>query len=119
MEKEGYFFLNQEIIAFDPSIQEGLPDALLMDREEMRKYLEMKGYRIFWTLIGEKMVFGGNLHEPVVSGSMKINAVYTLNEQNEITGVTRPEFKTYPKKNKECYKRNLKINKVKELEILH
>ena len=97
--KEGYFFLGEKIITFDPSIQEGLPDALLIDKDELVKYLKKKGYRIFWTIIGEKTVFGGQLHEPSVSGSLKINAVYTLNDNNEIIGIKRPEFRIYPTRN--------------------
>lgn len=94
--KEGYFFSDKKIIAVDPSIQEGLPDALLIDKEEAIKFLKNNEYRIFWTIIGEKTVFGGEMHNPAVSGSMNINAIYTLNENDELVETINPEFEVYP-----------------------
>ena len=87
---DGIFIDNKgEIISYDPSVIEGGPSALLVDRISFEKFLDENKLGILWTLVGEKLIYGG---EP--SGITKISGAYSL-INGQITGrIWSPHIRT-------------------------
>jgi hypothetical protein len=55
--KEGYFVDEEGAeVAFDPSVFEAGPGAVVIDRERLTEMLEKQGLEIVWTVLGEKRV---------------------------------------------------------------
>jgi hypothetical protein len=55
--KEGYFVDDRgNEVAFDPSVFEPGPGAVVVDRERLSGMLEKQGLAIVWTILGEKRV---------------------------------------------------------------
>lgn len=82
---EGKYFDDQgKPIAFDPSVEEAGPSALLVDKQALTTYLQQNGYAIFWTLLGEKLVTG-EMSELRTEGRAEISGAYTL-EGERIVG---------------------------------
>lgn len=86
---EGQYFDNQgKLVAFDPSVREVGPSALLINKQSLTSYLQRSGYAIFWTLLGEKLVTGDS-SELWTDGRLEISGVYTL-EDGKLAGTLTP-----------------------------
>ena len=48
----------KRIVAFDPTVKQDGPTALLISEQSMKRYLQDKGLALCWTVIGEKYVLG-------------------------------------------------------------
>jgi hypothetical protein len=91
---DGRFFdRRNELVAFDPSVfDEEAPRYVLIRKDKLNDFLKRKGYAIFWTLLGEKNIIGGDLiGQPL--GWLEIDGVYFLNGQKNVMGVKRSRFK--------------------------
>ena len=55
---DGFALANGKTVFFDPQFRFGKPEALLADIDELLVRLDKIGYRLMWTLLGEKMVLG-------------------------------------------------------------
>lgn len=70
--KEGYFVNSQGAnIAFDPSVFEAGPSAVVVDRAQLVEMLEAQGLALMWTVLGEKRVLiphGGHRTAPHIIG---------------------------------------------------
>lgn len=55
---DGFLTANGKTVFRDPSASEGGPATLLADIEDLLPRLETLGYRLVWTLLGEKYVLG-------------------------------------------------------------
>lgn len=54
-----YFDRSGDLMTQDPSVGSAGPSALLVNKERMSEFLRAKGYRIVWTLLGEKDIRAG------------------------------------------------------------
>ena len=64
------------LTAFDPSVFEPGPGALLIRRDALEQFLSDNGLELFWTVLGEKQLIGGGL--PNEFGWLQISGVYRL-----------------------------------------
>ncbi len=75
---EGTFIDQQgKLAAFDPSIDESGPSALLVRADLLKKYLNDNGLELFWMLRGEKNLPGGRSRS-AAPGRLEIEGVYRL-----------------------------------------
>lgn len=92
---DGRFYdKKNKLVALTTSIfEENLPSALLMDKETLINFLDKKGYVIFWTLLGEKQLIGGNHSREDFIGRLEISGVYTNDKKGNIHGKITNRFK--------------------------
>src|SRR5262249_47361460 len=64
------------LAAFDPSVFEPGPRALLVRQEAFMKYLAENGLELFWTVLGEKQLVGGWSRNE--SGWLQVSGAYRL-----------------------------------------
>lgn len=91
---DGRFFNKEgELEVFDPGVfKDNLPKVLLIRKRDLCKFLNSKGYAIFWTLLGEKnMIGGGSIGQPL--GWLETNGAYTLNHRSDVIGSKKSTFK--------------------------
>lgn len=91
---DGRFYdKKSKLVALTTSIfEENSPSALLIDKETLINFLDKKGYAIFWTLLGEKQLIGGNHPHDDNMGRLEISGVYTKNKKRNIIGKTINKF---------------------------
>lgn len=91
--KEGSWFdRSGHRIAFDPSIEEKGPRALLMHQEATLKFLMDRGLTLFWTLLGEKRILGASLPTREFNPWLEVSGAYVW-DGNQIKGNVRTSFK--------------------------
>ena len=73
--------------------KEGFPSALLIDKKTLTEFLDKNGYAIFWTLLGEKQLIGGNHFRDDFVGKLEISGAYTLTNRGKIIGERHSKFK--------------------------
>ena len=61
--RDGYRLLNGRTVFRDPSVREVGPASLLVDADDLPEQLERIGFKLIWTLLGEKMILGGSHNE--------------------------------------------------------
>ncbi len=89
---EGHFSDEKNnLIAFDPSVKESGPGALLINRDAFIKFLNDNGYDILWTIIGEKRFIGGMGIDDNRKGSIEISGAYRI-QDGKINGSFIPKF---------------------------
>lgn len=93
---DGRFFdKNNELLSFDSSVFHGnSPKVLLIRKEKLCKFLKEKGCSLFWTLLGEKNILGGEFSGQKTSGRLVINGAYTFNNKLKIIASTSSNFKS-------------------------
>ena len=72
--------------------EESFPSVLLIDKKALIEFLDKNGYAIFWTLLGEKQLFGGSHSRDDFVGILKISGAYTINKKGEIIGENHNKF---------------------------
>ena len=78
---DGRFFDRAgNMAAQDPSTRTAGPQALLMDKELMTDFLNSKGYRLVWTLLGEKEVRGHWGRDKNWPGRMEISGYMRMKD---------------------------------------
>jgi hypothetical protein len=88
---EGHYIdKEQRLIAFDPSVQEKGPSALLIQKDTFQEFLDEKEYAVVWTLLGEKRTIGG-MTPGAWRGMTVINGTYRLKDE-KIVGKLTPIF---------------------------
>ncbi len=70
---------NGNVAAFDPTVHEAGPTALLLNKEHLRKYLRERGLSLCWVMLGEKQVIGGYATHKF-QGHLKMSGAYHLTE---------------------------------------
>lgn len=82
------------LVALDPNVfDENMPRHVLMRKDSLDDFLKRKGYAIFWTLLGEKYMIGGEYSGRKWIGRLELSGAYGLNEKNQIVGVMNAAFK--------------------------
>lgn len=81
-DREGEFVDEQgELICFDPSVYHNCKSFLLIQKDNLLKYLQENDLQILWTILGEKIIIGGwPRNETDYPGRQEINGVYYLNK---------------------------------------
>ncbi|MBD2616321.1 hypothetical protein H6G94_34675 [Nostoc punctiforme FACHB-252] len=67
-----------ELVAFNPSVEEAGPSACLISKEKLTRFLAENKLEIIWTVLGERQLIGGNHQE--WHGRLELSGVYQLNE---------------------------------------
>ena len=57
--ENGFRLVGGRTVFQDPSVLESGPQSLLVDSHDLVERLNRLGYRILWTLLGEKLILGG------------------------------------------------------------
>jgi hypothetical protein len=91
MEEGRFNDAKEALLAFDPSVHEEGPGALLIRAAPLMHYLSEKGLELIWTIVGEKQVIGGQ-HGPNELGWLEIDGVFKLTT-NGIEGDIRAEHR--------------------------
>jgi hypothetical protein len=86
-----YFNEHGELVAFDPSVDQVGPGALLMNKDRLLEFLYNAGYDMFWTVLGEKDVIGGRDYPGEWKGRLIINGAFRF-EDGQIRGTTTTTF---------------------------
>jgi hypothetical protein len=79
--------------AFDPSVIEDGPGALLVRRDLLENYLESQGLVLVWAAFGGKQYMQSERHENDWKGEMQMNGAYKLTSKG-VKGRFRGEFRT-------------------------
>lgn len=89
---EGHFFdAGGNLVAFDPSVMQKGPSALLLNKDRFLQFLRETDCDVLWTVIGEKTDFDYGSHGSDRSGRLVVNGVYRL-LNGEVHGNLRSEF---------------------------
>jgi|ERR1700733_9114051 hypothetical protein len=70
--------ISDKVIAFDPTVNEVGPHALLMRQEEFEEYLSANNFSFFWTVLGAKQGMHGGMSREEWNGELQISGVYQL-----------------------------------------
>lgn len=78
---DGRFFDRADnLVAQDPSIRTAGPKALLVDKKLMTDFLNSNGYRLVWTLLGEKEVLSPTESDESWPGRMEISGYMRMKD---------------------------------------
>ncbi len=91
-----------EIVAFNPSVEEANPSACLISKEKLTRFLAENKLEIIWTVLGERQLIGGNHQE--WHGRLELSGVYQLKE-DIITGERLKSWHQTPNNNTLAKKR--------------
>ena len=80
-----YFDSTGHLVAQDPSIRAKGPGALLMDKDLTTEFLDKEGYRLVWTLLGEKDIRGNLDREENWPGRMELSG-YMRMKAGQLSG---------------------------------
>jgi len=78
----GYEDPSGRVVAFDPSVNEIGPKALLVERDHLKTYLHQSGQAIVWIVAGEKRVLGGRFPPEPSIGRLEVAGWYRLLDDN-------------------------------------
>jgi hypothetical protein len=81
-----YFDPERRLIAFDPSVRERGPSALLFDETKLATFLDENQLELFWIVRGEKFSYDEKVYKHV--GPLSISAVFFFKD-GKITGDLR------------------------------
>ena len=83
-EREGEFINEMgEVVCFEASVYNDSKSYLLIKKAPFKKYLEENDLQIFWSVLGEKQVIGGNSDR--FTGRLEFSGMYYF-DGAEITG---------------------------------
>jgi hypothetical protein len=88
---EGHFFNEEgELVAFDPSVRNPGPRALLLNKAKFLEFLNKSGYDILWTMFGEKYDYH---HSPGPNweGRVELSGAYRVLD-SKVDGVLNARF---------------------------
>ncbi|HXH48490.1 MAG TPA: AVAST type 2 anti-phage system protein Avs2 [Terriglobia bacterium] len=86
-----YFGENGDLLAFDPSVNEVGPGALLINKDRLLAFLRDEGYDMFWTVLGEKDLIGGRDYPGSWKGRLIVNGAFRI-KHNSVKGALRTRF---------------------------
>ncbi len=89
---EGHLYdKHHNLIAFDPSIKNTGPSALLINKELFIEFLKDHGYEILWTILGEKRILGGRDDSDKLLGLSEISGCYRILD-GKVNGIISSNF---------------------------
>jgi len=79
--EEGRFRDNEgRLVAFDPSVNENGPSVLLADKKLLEEFLELSGYTLIWTVLGEKNILGSWINRGEWKGRLEISGAIRMKD---------------------------------------
>ncbi|MDE0077709.1 MAG: hypothetical protein OXO50_09330 [Caldilineaceae bacterium] len=88
-----YFDRSGNLVAQDPSVRTAGPRALLIEKKILSEFLDTEGYRIVWTVLGEKTIRGNWRKSDNVGGRMEISG-YMRMETGSLSGEAKAYWDT-------------------------
>ncbi len=91
---DGRFYNKKgELVAIATSIfEENFPSVLLINKKALIDFLDKNGYSIFWTILGEKQMIGGNHSADDRLGRLEISGTYTISPRDMVVGKFDKKF---------------------------
>jgi hypothetical protein len=87
---EGHFYdQKNDLIAFDPSVEEYGPSTLLVHKETFSEYLEKNKYELIWCVSGEKRIVSGRVGSN--PGYLEIFGAFRYRE-NRLEGTLKTNY---------------------------
>ena len=83
-ETDGVYYYDEEIAAFDLAILGNGHSAIVIRRDILDGYIEKTGTQVFWTVVGEKQYFQGDMNQ-----KWQRREGYFVYEKDKITGTIR------------------------------
>jgi len=84
-DKDGeYLDQNNNLICYNPSVEYNTKQYLLIRKEPLQKFLQENDLEIFWTLLGEKQILGGDLE--YFHGRLDFSGVCYIQNNDNIVG---------------------------------
>jgi hypothetical protein len=88
----GHFFDSKgELAAFDPSVKNKGPGALLVNKTKFLQFLRSVDCEILWTVVGEKSDYHYGSYGDDVSGRLILNGAYIISD-GKVQGVRTSKF---------------------------
>lgn len=75
-----------------PRVKGDGPNLLLANKKLLMKFLKDRDLTIVWTVMGEKMVLGGEVQQ--IKSCLKLNGAYTM-PSDKVLGFLRADYETY------------------------
>lgn len=86
---EGNFFDDKgRLIAFDPSINQTGPRALLIREDAFDEFLSKAGCDLFWTYLGERHMIGGHMRPEKWQGRLELTGAFRRSVGDLLGGIT-------------------------------
>ena len=76
-----------EIICFDPSVNNKSLFCLLVREKDFTGFLNKKELNIFWTVLGEKQIAGGNSYKSDMIKRLEVSGVYYFDGNNIVGNI--------------------------------
>jgi len=76
-----------ELICFDPSVNNKSLSCLLIREKDFIEFLGKKNLNIFWTILGEKQIVGGNAYNNDMNKRLEISGAYYFDGGNIVGNV--------------------------------
>jgi hypothetical protein len=87
----GQYFKKEKLFCFENSIFEtGFPNGLIVNKDELIKYLKEKKYSLFWKIYVEKIMIGGHGKE-IKYKPKEMSIIIELTEDAKITVISTHE----------------------------
>lgn len=84
---------NNELVCFDPSVNYPSLSCLLIRKKDFLEFLLKNDLRICWTVLAEKRILGGDLHDK--TGRLEISGLYYL-DNDKLKGKVNNKLRSYP-----------------------
>lgn len=92
MTKQAHWYDRKgKLVAFDPSVGTSGPSALVVCRRTCEEYMSRNKYAIFWTVLSERVLFGGGDRYEDYVGHVEANGAYILQGEH-LRGQMKPLF---------------------------
>lgn len=94
-----YITSNGELVAFDPSLRETGPSALLIKKEVFLQFLRDHNLALLWTVRGEKNAYGNGNWSESSAGQLIVTGAYMYSAQGILQGKLSVQEKNASKRN--------------------
>lgn len=76
-----------KLICFDPSVNNKSLSCLLVRKKDLTKFLGKTDLSVFWTVLGEKQIVGGNTYKGDMIKRLEISGVYYFDGNNIVGNI--------------------------------
>jgi hypothetical protein len=83
-EEGEYYDANSHLICFNPSVKYNTMQYLLIREELFMQFLQEHDLEVFWTILGEKQILGGNFN--TFHGRLDFSGIYSMKNDGAIDG---------------------------------